>query len=131
MDLTEKVAAEIKTQYKSMRKFSEAAGIPYSTVASIIKNGIGSTSFDTALRICSVLQINCIIDDIAVFTDKDVMGFLAEYTRLGDKARYLVKTAMDFEYIKQGNVLPLQAVNVASVSDNTKKYLRERLKSST
>ena len=42
---------EIKRQYKSVKKFSEVSGIPYSTLSNALTKGVGGTSYDTVIRI--------------------------------------------------------------------------------
>jgi hypothetical protein len=48
----------ILEKYKSVRAFSEITGIPYSTIDSIFKRGIGNSSVSNVLRICKELGID-------------------------------------------------------------------------
>lgn len=41
----------------SLRKFAEQAGIPYSSLLTILSRGIGGASFDTVLHLCTLLGI--------------------------------------------------------------------------
>lgn len=45
----------IKLKYNSLRNFSIESNIPNSTLNSMFKKGIGGTSFDTVLKVCSLL----------------------------------------------------------------------------
>jgi lambda repressor-like predicted transcriptional regulator len=49
--ITKLIKTEIKRQYKSVRKFSEESGIPYSTLSNALSKGIGGTSYDTVIKI--------------------------------------------------------------------------------
>ena len=48
--ITKLIKTEIKRQYKSVRKFSEESGIPYSTLSNALSKGIGGTSYDTVIK---------------------------------------------------------------------------------
>lgn len=42
----------------SLRQFASEADIPYSTLMTILRRGIGGAGFDTVLRICRALDID-------------------------------------------------------------------------
>ena len=48
----------ILDRYPSLRQFSRDAGIPYSSLMTLLSRGVGGASFDTVLRICAVLGID-------------------------------------------------------------------------
>ena len=48
----------ILDRFISLRKFSEAAEIPYSSLMTILNRGIAGASFDTVMKICRTLEIN-------------------------------------------------------------------------
>ena len=48
----------ILTKFKSIRAFTQAAEIPYSTVDSMIKKGIDGTGINTISKICKTLSID-------------------------------------------------------------------------
>lgn len=52
-----KLKQYILTKYKSIRAFTQAAEIPYSTVDSMIKKGIDGTGINTISKICKTLSI--------------------------------------------------------------------------
>ncbi len=56
-DLSEQIRFEIKKQFGTLKKFSEASGIPYSTLVSAMKKGVGGTAYRTVVRICGILHI--------------------------------------------------------------------------
>ena len=49
---SEKLKNIIKSQYRSIRAFSEATGIPNTTIATALKKGIGGTAVETVVTIC-------------------------------------------------------------------------------
>ena len=62
MEKTVTVELELKkfilSKYKSIRAFTIAADIPYSTVDTMIKKGIGGTGINTMIKICNTLSID-------------------------------------------------------------------------
>ena len=44
--------------YPSIRQFALEAGIPYSTVMTMLTRGIGGASFDVVLEVCRKLNID-------------------------------------------------------------------------
>lgn len=69
--ITKLIKTEIKRQYKSVRKFSEESGIPYSTLSNALSKGIGGTSYDTVIRICKLLNLKQAYDaDLTIFNDQ-------------------------------------------------------------
>lgn len=44
--------------YPSLRQFAREADIPYSTLLTLLQNGIGGASFDIVLAICKKLNID-------------------------------------------------------------------------
>jgi len=48
----------ILDKYPSIRRFAEVAGVPCSTVSTILSRGIGGASFDTVMAICGALEID-------------------------------------------------------------------------
>ena len=48
----------ILDKHTSLRKFSQKADIPYSSLMTILERGISGASFDTVIKICKVLEID-------------------------------------------------------------------------
>lgn len=46
----------ILDRYASLRRFAAEAGIPYSTLMTLLSRDIGSASFDLVIRICRKLD---------------------------------------------------------------------------
>jgi DNA-binding Xre family transcriptional regulator len=58
MNSTEYILDLIKIKYKNIRKFSEAIGIPYSTIKSGLKRGVGGMAVETVIKMCRALEIS-------------------------------------------------------------------------
>ena len=71
-NLTTIVRDEISRQYRSVRQFAFAVGVPLSTINSALHNGVGGSSFDTVMQICK-------LDDYGRHTVASVMQ--VEYER--------------------------------------------------
>jgi DNA-binding Xre family transcriptional regulator len=48
----------ILERYPSLRQFALEAGIPYSTLLTLLNRGVGGASFDIVLQICNHLNID-------------------------------------------------------------------------
>ena len=48
----------ILDQYQSLRQFSIACNIPYSTLMTLLTRGMGGASFDIVITICNKLEID-------------------------------------------------------------------------
>jgi transcriptional regulator with XRE-family HTH domain len=62
MERTEILKGLIKGTGLSLRSFSEKAGLPYTTVRSILERGIENSSIDKVMKICHALGIT--IDEL-------------------------------------------------------------------
>lgn len=96
--LTNIVRSEIARQYKSVRQFAFAIGIPLSTINSALHNGIGGSSFDTVMEICRVLGIKPLCQEDAPYLTDDTHSLITQYARLDDYGRHTVSTVMQVEY---------------------------------
>ena len=89
-NLTTIVRDEISRQYRSVRQFAFAVGVPLSTINSALHNGVGGSSFDTVMQICKTLGIKAMADDAAFY--------LTQYAKLDDYGRHTVASVMQVEY---------------------------------
>ncbi len=118
--LTMAIKNEIKTQYRSVRKFSLAVGIPQSTIVSALHNGIGGTSYSTVLKICRKLSINMYDFSPLFNTDYHGMSIMAAYSQLDEKGRYVIDTLFDIE-LKRCKGKNYSA-EIAAAGEDAKKY---------
>ena len=96
--ITKLIKTEIKRQYKSVRKFSEESGIPYSTLSNALAKGIGGTSYDTVIKICNLLNLKQAYDaDLTIFNEQfhEICSMLAA---LDERGVHTVKTILSVEY---------------------------------
>ena len=97
-NITQLIRTEIKRQYKSVRKFSEKSGIPYSTLSNALSKGIGGTSYETVIKICNLLNLKQAYDaDLTVFNEHcyEICTMLAA---LDEQAVHTLKTILSIEY---------------------------------
>lgn len=48
----------ILQRYPSLRQFALAAGVPYSTLLTLLSRGVGGASFDVVMQICRQLNLD-------------------------------------------------------------------------
>ena len=63
MIIEEKLKSLILERYHSIREFTLQINMPYTTVDSIFKRGIGNSSLTNVTKICRFLKIS--VDDLA------------------------------------------------------------------
>lgn len=115
---------EIKRQYKSVKKFSEVSGIPYSTLSNALTKGVGGTSYDTVIKICKLLNLKQVYDaDLTIFNDQfyEICSMLS---KLDVKGVHAVKSILTLEYNRCANaedsspiVKPFNGLIIASKED--------------
>lgn len=96
--LTKTVQQEIARQFKSVRQFSFAVGIPLSTVNSALHNGVGGSGYDTVVKMCKVLGIKAVGDDRARYLTEETEELLERYAELDDYGRHTVSSVLKVEY---------------------------------
>ena len=97
-NLTTIVRDEISRQYRSVRQFAFAVGVPLSTINSALHNGVGGSSFDTVMQICKTLGIKAMADDAAFYLTDDTEQLLTQYAKLDDYGRHTISSVMQVEY---------------------------------
>ena len=58
MTREQRIRNRILDLYPSLRQFAREADIPYSTLLTVLSNGVGGASFDIVLQICRKLDID-------------------------------------------------------------------------
>ena len=100
-NLTTIVREEIARQYRSVRQFAFAVGVPLSTINSALHNGVGGSSFDTVMKICKLLGIKAMADDAAFYLTDDTEKLLTQYAQLDDFGRHTVASVLQVETERQ------------------------------
>ena len=96
--ITKLIRSEIKKQYKSVHKFSEKSGIPYSTISNALSRGVGGTSYDTVIKICNILNLKQAYDvDLTVFNEH-CYEILTNLSALDEQAIHTLKIISKNEY---------------------------------
>jgi hypothetical protein len=80
MNIEEKVKELILSRYNSIREFTIAIDIPYTTMDSIFKRGIGNSSISNVIKICKALNIS--VDALA---DGEIVPYKTTLTDLTNR----------------------------------------------
>ena len=95
--LTGLIKQEIKRQFKSVRRFTSFLDIPYTTIASALKNGVGGTAYETVIKICQALDISTVNYQDSALINDDTLGVLSRYTALDEQGAHAVRTLLEIE----------------------------------
>ena len=96
-DLCEQIKTAIRAEYDTLAAFAQETGIPYSTLSSIVKNGMDNSKFAVVMKICRCLKIDAFENEKLNFTDKDI-NFLLKFSHIDKYAAELVEGIVDYEY---------------------------------
>ena len=102
-ELTLLIKKEIKRQYRSVRQFSMAIGVPQSTIVTALQKGIGGTSFSTIMTICKVLGIKPVLGEQGMFLDRESRTLLERYALLDERGRQTVRALTEVEVLRATN----------------------------
>ena len=102
-ELTQLIRKEIKRQYRSVRQFSMAIGVPQSTIVTALQKGIGGTSFSTIMTICKVLGIKPVLGEDGLFLDRESRTLLERYALLDERGRQTVRALTEVEVLRTTN----------------------------
>ncbi len=91
MTIEEQLKHLILAQYKSIRAFSKAVGLPNPTVESILKRGLENASVGNVIKICKFLRISAdgLSDGEIIRHEVSNMQFTAEEREIIRKFRLL------------------------------------------
>ena len=96
--ITSLIKSEIKRQYGTVKGFSKASGIPYSTLSNALTKGIDGTSYATVVRICKLLKIKQTYDSSLVLFNDIFFEFYQKMAALDEQGLHTVSTVLDMEY---------------------------------
>lgn len=110
MIIEEQLKQLILSKYKSIRAFTKEIDIPYSTIDTMLKRGIGGTSITTVLKVCNALNINADalienkLEEKEQFVNISINPFeqniLKKYNALDEHGKDIVITILEKEYIR-------------------------------
>lgn len=114
MDLiTQLIKAEIKKQHKSVRRFSEVSGIPYSTLSNALSKGVGGTSYETVNKICNILNLKQVYDVDLSLLNRHRYEVYTILTALDERAVHMLKTILSEQHVDFTKLLEHNEVSVA------------------
>lgn len=111
-NLTELISREIKKQYKSVRRFAMSLGIPQTTVASTLKNGISGTAYSTVVKMCEALDIKLVNFESPLLVDDKIVKMLEMLNTLDSAGLHTVETVLYVEHKRCTN----DAVQIGNVA---------------
>lgn len=130
--ITKLIKNEIKAQYKSVSKFSEISGIPYSTLSNALSKGVGGTSYETVMRICKILKIKQAYDSDLVLFNKEFHDVYTKLTQLDEQGIRIVCAVLNAEYNRcieseeEGTTKAFNGIGYAAASEEA--FDPERIK---
>lgn len=98
--ITALIKTEIKRQYGSVQKFSEASHIPYSTLSNILSKGVGGTAYDTVNKICKILSIKQAYDSDLILFNEEFYDIYKKLTELDEIGVHTVCSVLNVEYMR-------------------------------
>lgn len=106
MDSTELILKLINEKYKSIRQFSIAADIPYSTVKSGLKAGINGMAVENVIKMCTALDIRVdtlIVSDFAAKKENDQLSadeyfLLKKYRSLSAQSKQEIMNYLEYRH---------------------------------
>lgn len=96
--LTQMIKNEIKRQYKTVAQFSRESGIPYATVSNALSKGIGTTAYDTVVKMCTLLGIKQAYDSDIVLFNRQFHDIYTKLTELDEKGVHTIVALLNMEY---------------------------------
>lgn len=115
----------IEDRYGSLRAFTKNIGMPYTTLVSILKRGIGNTSVDNILKICKYLGIppESLYEDDIFFQDKSNITLIRNITQLSAENKKLVFDYINF--LKNSTHTDLEIKSYYKLNSSNKAKVKE------
>ena len=115
----------IEDRYGSLRAFTKNIGMPYTTIVSILKRGIGNTSVDNILKICKHLGIppESLYEDDIFFQDKSNITLIRNITQLSAENKKLVFDYINF--LKNSTHTDLEIKSYYKLNSSNKAKVKE------
>ncbi len=95
--LNKQIGAAIKEKYGTIAAFAQKTGIPYSTLSSIVKNGVDNSKFSMIMKICGCLGIDVFNNADTHLSAKDT-ELACMFSLLDEDGAELVSAVLDCEY---------------------------------
>lgn len=110
MDSTEFLLKLIREQYKSIRQFAMAIGVPYSTVKSGINKGVGGMAVETVIKMCRALGIKVENLDTTEHSQLDIIlrtderDMIMKYRQLTETVQEDIHDYVTMKFDKSNNL---------------------------
>lgn len=107
MSIEERLKCLILAQHKNVRVFAAKAGVPYTTLDSMLKRGIMNAGIGTVIKICRCLGISAdaLADgEIVLYSKSDIKlsptecELIEKYRALDERGRRAVDETADREF---------------------------------
>lgn len=108
MNLEEQLREIILSKYKSVRAFTTAFDIPYSTLDSVFKRGLKNSGIDTTLKIFNALRLDIesintgILKPVSITKTEDVseeeFSYIKKYRTLDGYGKNMVNNVLNLEF---------------------------------
>lgn len=108
MNLEEQLREIILSKYKSVRAFTTAFDIPYSTLDSVFKRGLKNSGIDTTLKIFNALRLDIesintgILKPVSITKTEDVceeeFSYIKKYRTLDGYGKNMVNSVLNLEF---------------------------------
>jgi len=97
----------IKLKYRSLRNFSIESNIPNSTLNSMFKKGLSGTSFDTVLKVCSLLGCDIYsLDGSENNVSAEDHHFFSRYLEMDENSKQLVRMVTEHQLSTASSAKP-------------------------
>lgn len=93
MTIEDQLKKLILSRYRSIREFTIAIDMPYTTIDSIFRRGVGNSSVSNVIKICKALRISA--DELAEGRIAPIGSRESERTRAQDIHAYLDQFKME------------------------------------
>lgn len=90
----------MKKQYGSVASFSQASGIPYSTIVNALNKGVGTMAYDTVVKMCGLLNINQAFSSRLILFDDRFLELYDKLNVLDDQGLNTVSTVLKAEFLR-------------------------------
>ena len=80
---TEIIKEMIEERWPTQKAFAEAAGLPYTTLRSILQRGVGNSAVENVIRICRTLGIT--IEELEELAERNDQGVNKETQELSEE----------------------------------------------
>lgn len=98
MSIEDTIKQSILSKYKSVRAFTQAVDIPYSTIDSMLKKGVRGTAVQTVIRVCDSLGLDLNTISHEILCNKPLKKLSKPLEELSDEAIEVAKAYEKAEF---------------------------------